>query len=226
MVVVWISFYTVSRGDFVAQEQEVDVRAQNILTGLGELRALLEEPITRHALDLTNNAKTASQHDILNRTHRSLTQYLKLEGDLFYVGLLGHFSTGKSSTINSVLGAWNTVDERPTDQNPTDNTISLITRPANEKYLLGVIREGTVTIRSKPIDNRHRYASGSFSEKKHLMRRRLPVRFRICFCASFSTEIAIMKEESLKFSVAVSHGPENPSTYVTSEKVRTLNASA
>ncbi len=140
-------------GDFVDQEQEIDVRAQGILTGLGELRALLAEPITRHALDLTNNAKTASQHDILNRTHRSLTQYLKLEGDLFYVGLLGHFSTGKSSTINSVLGAWGTVDERQTDQNPTDNTISLVTRPTNEKYLLGVIREGTVTIRSKPIEN-------------------------------------------------------------------------
>jgi hypothetical protein len=95
-------FYTVSRGDFVAQEQEIDVRAQGILMGLGELRALLAEPITRHALDLTNNAKTASQHDILNRTHRSLTQYLKLEGDLFYVGLLGHFSTGKSSTISLI----------------------------------------------------------------------------------------------------------------------------
>jgi predicted GTPase len=137
----------------MAHEQEVDIRAQGILKGLGELRALLEEPITRHALDLTNNAKTASQHDILNRTHRSLTQYLTLEGDLFYIGLLGHFSTGKSSTINSVLSAWRTKDERPTGLSPTDNTISLITRPANEKYLLGVIREGSVTIRSRPIDN-------------------------------------------------------------------------
>ncbi len=137
----------------MAQEQEVDVRAQGILKGLSELRALTEEPITRHALDLTNNARTAHQHDILNRTHRSLTQYLKLEGDLFYIGLLGHFSTGKSSTINSVLNTWETEDERPTDLNPTDDTISLITRPTNERYLLGVIREGTVTIRSKPIDN-------------------------------------------------------------------------
>jgi ribosome biogenesis GTPase A len=93
-------------GVFMAQEQEIDVRAQGILNGLSELSALLEEPITRHALDLNNNAKTANQHDILNRTHRSLMQYLKLEGDLFYIGLLGHFSTGKSSTINSMLSAW------------------------------------------------------------------------------------------------------------------------
>ena len=49
----------------MAQEREVDIRAQGILKGLSELRALLEEPITRHALDLANNAKTASQHDIL-----------------------------------------------------------------------------------------------------------------------------------------------------------------
>jgi len=46
-------------------------------------------------------------------------------------------------------------------------------------------------------------------------------RCKICFCASSSTEIAIMKDESLKFSVFVSQGPEKPSTYVISENVRT-----
>ncbi|WP_315805692.1 hypothetical protein [Bradyrhizobium sp. SZCCHNS3002] len=136
-----------------AVEHAIDIRAEAILKGLSELQALLQEPITQNALDLDNNAKTAHQHNILNRTHRSLTQYLKLEGDLFYIGLLGHFSTGKSSTINSVLETWGSEFERPTDLNPTDDTISLITRPANEQYLLGVIREGTVPIRSKPIDN-------------------------------------------------------------------------
>jgi len=137
----------------MAQEQEIDVRAQSILKGLSELQALLEEPITRHALELKRDARTAYQHDILNRTHRSLTQYLTLEGDLFYIGLLGHFSTGKSSTINSVLNTWGTKDERLTGKSPTDVTISLITRPTNEQFLLGVIREGSVTIRSQPIDN-------------------------------------------------------------------------
>ncbi len=147
------TYRRISLGDFVGEEQEIDVRAQSILNGLDALRALLEEPITRHALDLANNARTANQHDILNRTHRSLTQYLKLEGDLFYIGLLGHFSTGKSSTINSVLSVWRTKEERQTGLSPTDTTISLITRPANENHLLGVIREGSVTIRSRPIDN-------------------------------------------------------------------------
>jgi len=60
----------------MAQEHDIDVRAEGILRGLNELRALLEEPITRHALDLANNAKTAHQHDVLNRTHRSLTNIL------------------------------------------------------------------------------------------------------------------------------------------------------
>jgi len=76
---------------FMAQEQDIDVRAQGILKGLGELQALLEEPIARHALELKKDFRTAYQHDILNRTHRSLMQYLTLEGDLFYIGLLGHF---------------------------------------------------------------------------------------------------------------------------------------
>jgi hypothetical protein len=65
--------------------------AQGILSGLSELSALLEEPITRHALDLNNNAKTANQHDMLNQTHRILMQYLKLEGTFSTLAYSGIF---------------------------------------------------------------------------------------------------------------------------------------
>lgn len=133
--------------------EEIDVQARAILIGLKALEDLLNEPIAHEALDLGRNAQTSTQHSILQKLRKSLSQYLERDGDLFYVGLLGHFSSGKSSTINSILGAWKTDDERDTGLNPTDTTISLITRHSNVKELLGVIREGHVTIRSQEVDN-------------------------------------------------------------------------
>lgn len=132
---------------------DVDVQASKILAGLRELADLLEEPETGEALDLAKNARTTEQYNILRRLKQSLTQYLERDGDLFYVGLIGHFSSGKSSTINSILSAWGTDRERQTDLNPTDTTITLITADRNSKSLLGVIREGHVTIRHESVDN-------------------------------------------------------------------------
>jgi predicted GTPase len=131
----------------------VDVQASQVLHGLQQLEQLLEEPETEEALDLAKNARTTEQYNILRRLRKSLTQYLEREGDLFYVGLVGHFSSGKSSTINSILGIWDTEHERETDLNPTDTTITLITSDENAKSLLGVIREGHVTIRHESVDN-------------------------------------------------------------------------
>jgi len=139
--------------EVMPQVPDTDVQAQAILKGLKELEGLLSEPVAREALDLGRNAQTAEKHDILQRLRRSLTQYLERDGDLFYVGLLGHFSSGKSSTINSILGTWDTDNARRVGLNPTDKTITLITRDSNLSALIGVIREGHVTIRSQPIDN-------------------------------------------------------------------------
>ncbi len=105
---------------------EVDVQAQAILTGLEALASLLENPLARDALDLaekTGRAQTHAHYTLLRRLRKSLSQYLERHGNLFYIGLLGHFSSGKSSTINSLLGLWNTDNERATDLNPTDTTI-------------------------------------------------------------------------------------------------------
>jgi predicted GTPase len=140
----------------MTQSPEIDVQAQAILMGLKALASLLDEPVARDALDLaekTGRARTHAQYNLLQRLRRSLSQYLERGGDLFYVGLLGHFSSGKSSTINSVLATWNTDDERKTDLNPTDTIITLITGEQNVQSLLGVIREGHVTIRYQGLDN-------------------------------------------------------------------------
>lgn len=134
-------------------EQEADVQASKILAGLNQLGDLLNEPETGEALDLAKNARTTEQYNILRRLRKSLTQYLERDGDLFYVGLVGHFSSGKSSTINSILKIWGTEQERRTDLNPTDTTITLITDDGNAGSLLGVIREGHVTIRHESVNN-------------------------------------------------------------------------
>lgn len=137
----------------MTEKPDIDIQAQGILAGLQSMGRLLDEPMTREALDLAKNATTAAHYSVLQRLQRSLTQYLERDGDLYYVGLLGHFSSGKSSTINSILGSWNTEAERETGLNPTDSTITLVTRDANVRSLLGVIREGHVTIRYQSVNS-------------------------------------------------------------------------
>jgi predicted GTPase len=129
-----------------------DIEAQSISAGLQNLQRLLENTVATSALELGKNAEAAREFDVLKRLHRSLLQYVERNGNLFYVGILGHFSTGKSSTINSLLETWKTKHERMTDLNPTDTTITLITKGKNASSLLGVIKEGHVTIRLEQVD--------------------------------------------------------------------------
>jgi predicted GTPase len=133
--------------------QDTDIQARSISAGLTKLQELLEKPVATGALELGKNAAAAKEYDVLRRLHRSLLQYLERNGALFYAGVLGHFSAGKSSTINSLLDTWNSKHERVTDLNPTDTTITLITREKNASSLVGVIREGHVTIRLETVDS-------------------------------------------------------------------------
>lgn len=134
--------------------QDTNLQAQSISAGLQKLEQLLESPVAINALELGRNAAAAREYDVLKRLHKSLLQYLQRNGNLFYAGVLGHFSAGKSSTINSLLGTWNTKNERTTDLHPTDTPITLITQEKNGPSLLGVIREGHVTIRFEPVESK------------------------------------------------------------------------
>lgn len=133
--------------------ENIDLQAQAISAGLQRLRELLDNPVATSALELDKSATTAREYDVLKRLHKSLLQYVQRDSTLFYVGILGHFSAGKSSTINSLLCAWGTNHERATDLNPTDTTITLITKEDNAPSLLGVIKEGHVTIRLEPVES-------------------------------------------------------------------------
>jgi predicted GTPase len=132
---------------------EPDNQTRAISSGLKKLQDLLGNPVAMSALELGKNAKAAAQYSILKRLSKSLLQYIERDGALFYVGLIGHFSAGKTSTINSLLETWKTEFERKTDFHPTDKTITLITREKNADSLLGVIREGHVPIRLQKIES-------------------------------------------------------------------------
>jgi predicted GTPase len=131
----------------------VDLQCQAILKGLLDLEKLLDNPLADKVLDLKDNATTSKNKDLLIRLRKSLVQYLERTGDLVYIALIGHFSSGKSSTINSLLDLWDSSTERPVGLNPTDKAITLITHKKNANSLLGVVGQGSVPFRLEPLEN-------------------------------------------------------------------------
>jgi len=130
-----------------------DLQCQAILKGLLGLESVLDQPLANQALALADNRNAAREKDLLLRLRRSLVQYLERTGDLVYVALIGHFSSGKSSTVNSLLDLWGSPEERKSGLNPTDKTITLITHEKNADSLLGIVSHGSVPIRLQTVDN-------------------------------------------------------------------------
>lgn len=104
--------------------------------------------LQRKVLELEKNAESSSNYKQLERISNSLEQYLKKDRDLFYVGLLGSYSSGKSSTINSLLSLWDTDKSRRVSNNPTDSNITLITNQSNIDSVFTFLKEGAVSIRT------------------------------------------------------------------------------
>lgn len=130
----------------------VDVQLQAIRNGLVRLSGITAQPTAQEALDVNHSVDIARTLELLRRLQHSLTQYAERGRDLFYIAFVGHFSSGKSSTINSVFKLWSTPQERQVDLNPTDTAITLITDARNEHSLLRVANEGLVPIRTRAID--------------------------------------------------------------------------
>lgn len=129
-----------------------DIQCQSILRGLVALQEVLEKPLANTALDLGENAKTSHHKEILTRLRNSLTQYLERTGDLVYVAFIGHFSSGKSSTINSLLSL-DGETQRQVGLHPTDKVITLITHKKNANSLLGIVSQGSVPLRVQALEN-------------------------------------------------------------------------
>lgn len=118
------------------------------------LLAVIDEKLASKVLETDDNAKSAAQRSLLDRLVRSIEQYINKEQSLVYVGFVGHFSSGKSTTINNLLDLHNTSEERKTSLNPTDLAITLITNKPNSNSLLMMNRETIrVPVRTNFITN-------------------------------------------------------------------------
>lgn len=126
-----------------------DPQTENLLKRARLLNAILEEELPGKVLEVQLKKESSDNKEMLNRVIRSLDQYVNKKKDLVYIGLLGHFSSGKSSTINSLLSIADTSDKRDTGLNPTDKVITLITHPENSSSLMLMSREvATVPVRT------------------------------------------------------------------------------
>lgn len=131
-----------------------DVLCAQILKGLIKLDEYLDEPIARDALELDKNSSTTNSKELLKRLKISMSQYSERGRNLVYVGFMGHFSTGKSSAINSILRLKKGSKEyRSIGLNPVDKSITLITHDKNKDSIINVTREGLVPIRSNIMEN-------------------------------------------------------------------------
>ncbi|RQO77766.1 hypothetical protein DBR40_07260 [Pedobacter sp. KBW01] len=117
---------------------------RKILSKAKELNIVIDQDLATKALEINSLAASAERKKLLNRLISSLEQYIAKEQNLVYIGFVGHFSSGKSSTINSILKISDTPDERHTDQNPTDTTITLITDKSNSHKVMHMTKESTL----------------------------------------------------------------------------------
>ncbi len=130
---------------------------ENILNGTQKFLTILsnknQDEYEKRVIGIDSSTQSKNYHKYLERLEKSLEQYVNKKRKLFYIGLMGHFSTGKSSTINSLLSL-DSKNERDSDLQPTDTAITLITHIDNDKMLEHVATENQeVPIRSKFIDN-------------------------------------------------------------------------
>lgn len=84
-------------------DESYRVLCEPILSHLKVIESIVSAESNKTIFDIDENAKTKDGFDELTRICRSLEQYMARSGALAYVGFLGHFSAGKSCTINTLI---------------------------------------------------------------------------------------------------------------------------
>ncbi|MFZ5867225.1 MAG: hypothetical protein ACOYXY_15170 [Thermodesulfobacteriota bacterium] len=130
-----------------------DVMCRNILNGLTQLESIITVAAAEHSFDVATHAECREKYHELRRLKRSLEQYSSKAGALTYIGFIGHFSSGKSCTINSLLEQEGAPDGRRTGLHPTDKAVTLITHPSNSGCLIGMHRRGEIEVGSSLVAN-------------------------------------------------------------------------
>jgi hypothetical protein len=131
-----------------------ETQIRKILAKAIELNVIIDQDLATKALEIKDLAESAENKKLLKRLISSLEQYIAKEQNLVYVGFVGHYSSGKSSTINNILHINGGRDERPTDLNPTDTTITLITDKSNSQKIIHMTKESVyVPVRTITIES-------------------------------------------------------------------------
>lgn len=180
------------------QEVTQDVQCKKILNGISTFLELLKNELVEKILEITDNTESKEHFNLLKRIERSVDQYVKRSKNLFYIGFLGHYSSGKSSTINSILNIKGSKNERSVNINPTDDRITLITNSSNNEQIVKLIRVGQVPIVLSPIDDNEFLSdkivmdtpgSGDPSLVEEIVRDSLPLCDLIIYCISAANPI-------------------------------------
>ena len=103
--------------------------------------------------DARRLAECAASLSELRAIRRRLEQFASASRSLTYVGFLGHYSAGKSSTINSIFELTAEGERRQTDFHPTDVAITYCTHTDNRQYVLGAYRRGEIQVGSYFVDH-------------------------------------------------------------------------
>ena len=89
-------------------EKNNDVLCKKLLLSMGNLESRLDDEESKQLIGVSRFPECSEKRSELRRLRRSLQQYVAKSKALTYIGLIGHFSSGKSSTINTLLDLWNT----------------------------------------------------------------------------------------------------------------------
>jgi hypothetical protein len=104
-------------------------------------RAIGEIVDPEKALDtlIKDNASSDGHYLELKRIHAALMTYLETDPRLRYVALVGSFSSGKTATINNLLGVAGTDQARLEDINPLDDKLTLCAHESKKDSLLATL---------------------------------------------------------------------------------------
>ena len=121
--------------------------------GLDKLLAVRHSPYAQNIFQTDKYVRDQKLFAKIKRLQISLENFDAADQGIGLIALIGHFSAGKSSTINAVLNIWGTPWERKTGRDPTDRKISVICLPENREQFrsLEILPGGDFTV--EPIQH-------------------------------------------------------------------------
>lgn len=192
----------------------LDIRSTTLLEGVKKMKNEFQIELVENILEISNNPKSVENFNQLKRIERATEQYRKRTNNLFYIGFLGHFSSGKSSTINTLLKLHGTINEKKADHNPTDDQITLITSTENNQDVIKLTRSGQVPVIISLIDGNSSLTdkvimdtpgSGDPSTFEEIIRDSLPLCDLIIYCMAAThpftnSDIPLLREKEKHLS--------------------------